>query len=100
MLEILDAAFKKQVPDGKWKGIKPLAYAMVSNSFGGLTYNTYTLINYDDTTFNMQIPVPYTTTVPNSINNYQLQDVGYGQYTGVAAFRPRELMYFNGGFTS
>lgn len=98
ILKILEEAFKQQVPDGKFKGIKPLSYAMPQYSFGALAFNTYVLINYDEETFNMQIPVPYTTTVPNSLNNYALQDVGYGQYTGVAAFRPREILYLNGGF--
>lgn len=97
-LEIMTKAFKQQVPNGGFKGILPIAYAIPANSFGSLSYHTYMLVNKNEKSFNMQLPVPYTTTVPNSLNNFQLQDVGYGQYTGVQALRPRELMYFNGGF--
>lgn len=98
--EILEKMFRQSIPTGKWRGIKPISYAQASFSSGVLTTNTYMLMRYDDETINMQIPVPYTTTVPNSINNYQLQDVGYGQFTGVQALRPREIMYLAGGFTS
>lgn len=96
ILEVLNSAFKEQAPG--FKGIKRLFYAMQSLSFGALTYDTYVLLNYDDETLNMQIPVPFQTTTPNSIDGFSLQDVGYGQYTGVAAFRPREILYLNGGF--
>jgi len=96
ILEVLETAFKAQAPG--FKGIKKLFYAMSSYSFGALAYDTYTLLNYDDETLNMQIPVPFQTTTPMSIDGFGLQDVGYGQYTGVAAFRPREVLYLNGGF--
>lgn len=96
ILEVLNAAFKEQAPG--FQGIKRLFYAMPQYSFGALTYNTYVLLNYDPETFNMQIPVPYQTTTPMSIDGLNLQDAGYGQYTGVAAFRPREILYLNGGF--
>ena len=97
-LEILEKAFKKQIPNGQFKGIKPCAYAIPANSFGALSVHTYMLYNFNVKTFNRQDPVPYTTTVPNSLNNFALQDVGYAQYTGVQALRPRELCYFTGTF--
>lgn len=97
ILEVLNAAFKEQAPG--FKGIKRLFYGMSSLSFGALTYDTYVLLNYDEETLNMQIPVPFQTTTPNSMDGFNLQDVGYGQYTGVAAFRPREILYLNGAFS-
>lgn len=97
-LEILEKAFKKQIPNGGFKGILPIAYAIPANSFGALSVHTYMLVNHNVKTFNMQLPVPYTTTVPNSLNNFQLQDVGYAQFTGVQAIKPRELCYFTGTF--
>jgi hypothetical protein len=48
----------------------------------------------------MQLPVPYSTTVPNSLDNFQLQDVAYAQFTGVQALKPREIIYFNSGYSS
>lgn len=96
ILEVLNAAFKEQAPG--FKGIKRLFYGMASLSYGALTLDTYVLLNYDEETLNMQIPVPFQTTTPNSMDGFSLQDVGYGQYTGVAAFRPREILYLTGGF--
>ena len=94
----MEKAFKKQIPNGGFKGILPIAYAIPANSFGALSVHTYMLVNHNVKTFNMQLPVPYTTTVPNSLNNFQLQDVGYAQFTGVQAIKPRELCYFTGTF--
>ena len=71
---------------------------MASLSYGALSLDTYVLLNYDEETLNMQIPVPFQTTTPNSMDGFSLQDVGYMQYTGVAAFRPREILYLTGTF--
>jgi len=42
----------------------------------------------------MDIPVPYTTTQPNSLNNFSFADVGYGQYTGTNVYRNLEVLRF------
>jgi hypothetical protein len=78
--------------------ILPLAYAEEANEdniaiVGG--YNRYCLLNYDDKSVRMDIPVDYTATLANSINNFQFQNVGYGQFTGVKAYRPLEMLYFD-----
>lgn len=96
ILEILDKAFKKIIPNGKFNGIKPISYAQVSYSGGALATDQYVLLNKNDEVLNMQLPVPYTTTVPNSVDNFQLQDVGYAQFTGVQALNPRQIVYFTG----
>jgi len=98
--EILLKAFKSSVPNGKFGAIKPISYAMVSFSGGTLSNNAYVLLNKNDETLNMQLPVPYSTTVPNSLDNFQLQDVAYAQFTGVQALKPREIIYFNSGYSS
>jgi hypothetical protein len=54
----------------------------------------YTLMNYDEKSIRMDIPLDYTNTLANSINNFQFQSVGYGQFTGVLAYRPLEMLYF------
>ena len=77
------------------KGFKvlPLAYAsQVNNALG---VNRYVLLNYDEESLRMDIPVDYTSTLANSINNFQFQNVGYGQVTGVMAYRPLEMLYFD-----
>jgi hypothetical protein len=42
----------------------------------------------------MDIPVDFTTTQPNSINNFSFEDVAYGQYTGVGFYRALETLLF------
>lgn len=95
-LDLLQEAFKQAVPNGKFKGILPLAYGMPAyNSQAGLNKHRYVLLNYDEESLRMDIPVDYTTTVPNSLDNFNLQNVGYGQFTGVVPYRPKETMYFS-----
>lgn len=81
-------------PDFK---ILPCAYADKVNNADvvGLNKNRYTLLNYDEDTIRMDIPVNYTNTLQNSINGFQFQNVGYGQFTGVRAFREKEVLYFD-----
>jgi hypothetical protein len=43
----------------------------------------------------MDIPVDYTNTLANSLDNFNFQNVGYGQFTGVQTYRPLELLYFS-----
>lgn len=77
--------------------ILPCFYAdKVNNTtVSGLNKNRYVLANYDQDSFNLNIPVQYTTTQQNTFNGAQWQNVGYGQFTGVTAYRPRELLYFD-----
>lgn len=71
--------------------ILPIAYANKANHG---TKNFYTLLNYDEDSLRMDIPVPYTNTLANSTDNFNFQNVGYGQFTPVKAYRPREMLYF------
>jgi hypothetical protein len=77
--------------------IMPCAYADQANNadVSGLNKNRYSLYNYDEDTLRMDIPVDYTNTLQNTINGFQFQNVGYGQYTGVLAYRPLEMLYFD-----
>ena len=96
MLTYLLEAFKLITRNPNFK-ILPLAYAdEVNNStVTGLNKNRYTLLNYDEDTLRMDIPVDYSNTLQNTINGFNFQNVGYGQYTGVTAFRPLEVLYFD-----
>lgn len=95
-LTYLVDAFKTVTRNSNFK-VLPCFYAdQVNNAdVSGLNMNRYTLLNYDQDSFNMNIPVQYTTTQQNTFNGAQWQNVGYGQFTGVTAFRPRELLYFD-----
>lgn len=75
-------------------------FKVQANAYGDATYNglgvqRYILHNYDPTSIRMDVPVPYTNTLANSLNNFDFQNVGYGQFTGVLAYRPLELLYFS-----
>lgn len=90
-LALLEETFQTITRNKQFK-ILPLAYA--DNAYSGLGYQIYTLLNYDEESIRVDIPVDYTNTLANSIDNFSFQNVGYGQFTGVQLLRPLELMYF------
>ena len=93
LIEYLEKAFKMAVSHyEKDFKILPLAYADPANNSAALHY--YMLYRDDPESIRMDIPVPYTTTQPNSLNNMSFQDVGYGQYTGVIPYRNLETVRF------
>lgn len=95
-LQLLEEALKISTQNDGFK-IRPLAYADAAyhtTTASIVGKQVYTLLNYDEESIKMDIPVDYTLTLPNSVNNFQMQNVGYGQFTGVQAIRPLETMYF------
>lgn len=72
--------------------ILPLAYADMANS--GFSYQIYSLYNSDPFSLFMSIPLMYTNTLANSLDDFNFQNSAYGQHTGVLVLRPLELMYF------
>lgn len=95
-LQLLEEMFQVICRNKSFK-ILPLAY-------GDAAYHTdvtsiagkqvYVLSNYDEESVRMDVPLDYTNTLANSIDNFSFQNVGYGQFTGVLAYRPLEMMYF------
>lgn len=71
----------------------PLSYSDTENNNLGVT--RYALYNYDDTSGEMQIPVPYTTTLIDTNNGFFYKSVAYGQYTGFNVYRPLEFRYYD-----
>lgn len=95
-LQLLEEAFKVITMDPGFK-ILPLAYADAERHegvFGIDGYQVYCLFRFDEETAVLNIPVDYTNTMQNTINGFQFQSVGYGQFTGVQTYRPRELRYY------
>ncbi len=95
-LELLEEAFKLNTRNADFK-IMPLAYGDAAyhadvTSIAGK--QVYALYNSEEESLRMDIPVDYTNTLANSIDNFSFQNTGYGQFTGVLAYRPLELMYF------
>jgi hypothetical protein len=76
--------------------VLPLAYGDAAyNTGAGINKQRYVLLNYDEKSLRMDIPVQYTSTLANSIDNFAFQNVGYGQFTGAKAYRPLETLYFS-----
>lgn len=92
VLEVLMETFKTVTMNPNFK-ILPCAYGDTANNSLGVT--RYVLLNYEEESLRMDIPVDYTSTMANSVDNFSFQNVGYGQFTGVMAYRPLELLYFS-----
>lgn len=75
------------------KNFKILPAAYGDSQYNGLGVQKYILLNYDDASVRMDLPVDYTNTLANSIDNFSFQNAGYGQFTGVLAYRPLEMYY-------
>lgn len=96
-LNLLLEAFKENTMNPNFK-ILPCAYADAPQHADVAVIagkQRYALLNADEESIRMDIPVDYSNTLANSINNFSMQNVGYGQFTGVQAYRPQELMYFD-----
>ncbi len=96
VLALLEEAFQLITRNKSFK-ILPLAYADAANAGGslvsGANTSLYTFLNYDEESIRMDIPLQYTNTLANSLDNFMFQNSGYGQFTGVLAYRPAELFY-------
>lgn len=90
-LQLLEEMFQVITRNKAFK-ILPLAYG--DHTYSGYTYQQYVLLNYDEESVRMDIPLDYTNTLANSIDNFSFQNAGYGQFTGVLTYRPLEMMYF------
>ncbi|MDE3073906.1 MAG: DUF2184 domain-containing protein [Chloroflexota bacterium] len=70
------------------------ADATYNNALRGLNKQVYALYRYDDKTLRMDIPVDFTVTQPNSLDNFNFQDTAYAQITGVGFYKPLEVLLF------
>lgn len=93
ILELLLEMFKTMTGNQQFK-IMPVAYADPAYSEGVLSKKRYVLSNYDEESIKMNVPVDYTNTLANSLDNFNFQNAGYGQFTGVQLLRPLEVLYF------
>lgn len=96
ILQVLEDALKIMCKNPGFK-IQACAYASASNAGGALpslaATGLYVLHKYDESSVRMDIPLDYTSTLAMSLNNFQFQNAGYGQFTGVLAYRPLEMLY-------
>ncbi len=95
-LALLEEAFQTLTRNKAFK-ILPLAYADAeyhADVEAIVDLQVYTLLNYEEESVRMDIPLDYTNTLANSIDNFSFQNSGYGQFTGVQTYRPLEMLYF------
>lgn len=95
-LQLLEEMFQVICRNKSFK-ILPLSYADAAYHADVTVIagkQVYTLLNYDEESIRMDIPLDYTNTLANSLDNFSFQNAGYGQFTGVLAYRPLELMYY------
>lgn len=94
MIHYLKLAFQELCgADFKIIGVA-YADAAVSNARRGVNKNTYALYRHSAESLRRDIPVDFTVTQPNTTNNWQFEDVGYGQITGVGFYKPLETLLF------
>lgn len=96
VLQLLEDMFKTITRNKNFK-ILPCAYADASYHAGIDGINgkqVYVLHRMDQESIRMDIPLDFNATLQNSVNNFQFQNVGMGQFTGVLAYRPEEMLYF------
>lgn len=91
-LERIQEAMVAATANANFK-VLPLAYSQLERN--GLGQNRYVMYRQDVSSLSMEIPVDYTTTIQDTINGFQYESVGYGQFSGVEAFRPAEMIYFD-----
>ena len=100
MLSYLQQAFNQIVPGGNFK-ILPSAYAIGTSAVtnGGMTnpigHHRYLLYRRDIDTVFMELPLDYTVTAQGTYNNFNFQDVAYGQYCGPTVLKPLEMLYLD-----
>lgn len=90
-LELLTEAFKTITANQSFK-ILPCAYCDKANF--DTTNNRYVLLNYDESSVKMDLPIDYTMTQAGTINGFSWENVGFGSFTGVVAQREKEMLYF------
>lgn len=96
-LSLLEETFQVMTKKKDFK-ILPCAYGDVAYNTGVQNGNigkqVYALLNYDEESLRMDIPVDYTSTLANSLDNFSFQNAAYGQFTGVYPYRPLETYLF------
>ena len=90
-LELLEQAFKTITSNSNFK-ILPCAYCDKANF--DTTNNRYVLLNYDEASVKIDLPIPYTMSQAGTVNGFSWENVGFGSFTGVVAQREKEMLYF------
>ena len=97
-ISFLEQAFQKATQNPNFK-ITHTAYNDKTFNKNPLGVNRYALYRNDNMTLEMNIPIDYTSTTFGTVNNFDFSNVAYGQFSGVFAKRPREILYLDHAVT-
>ena len=91
-LQLLEQAFKGQTQNPNFKIGRAVYCNKDRNTLG---VNRYALYNNAEDTLEMNIPIDYTSTSFGTGNGFDFASVAYGQFSGVIALRPAEILFFD-----
>lgn len=96
-IDLLEAAFKKITGNPGFVVYGSL-YGKMSVNAGVWTANgtqRYVLYRKDPKSIRMDLPMDFVLAAPVPVGPVTFEGLGYGQFTGVVAFRPAEMLYFD-----
>ena len=96
-VDLLEAAFKKITGNPNFVVYGCLYGKMTVNAGFWTTNGTqrYVLYRKDPKSIRMDLPMDFVLAAPVPIGPVTFEGLGYGQFTGVVAFRPAEIIYFD-----
>lgn len=97
MIDVLENAFKKITGNPSFVVYGSLYGVMAQNAGVWATNGTqrYVLYRKDPKSARMDIPMDFILAAPVPVGPVTFEGLGYGQFTGVVAFRPAEILYFD-----
>jgi hypothetical protein len=96
-IDLLEASFKKITGNPNFVVYGSLYGKMATNAGFWATNGTqrYMLYRKDPKSIRMDLPMDFVLAAPVPVGPVTFEGLGYGQFTGVVAFRPAEALYFD-----
>lgn len=96
-IDLLEAAFRKITGNPNFV-VYGVLYGKMATNAGYWTANgtqRYALYRKDPKSVRMDLPLDFVLAAPVPVGPVTFEGLGYGQFTGVIAFRPAEMLYFD-----
>lgn len=96
-IDLLESAFRKITGNSSFT-VFGVLYGKMSVNAGYWTTNgtqRYCLYRKDPKSVRMDLPMDFILAAPVPVGPVTFEGLGYGQFTGVIAFRPAEMLYFD-----
>tara|TARA_R110000772_G_scaffold265206_1_gene386441 strand:- start:6 stop:1103 length:1098 start_codon:yes stop_codon:yes gene_type:complete len=88
--QYLKDAFAEIIP-----GFQIIDSAFCSQVNNNLSKNRYVLYNNAEDNLFMPLPIPYTTALQGTSDNFNFTSISYAQYAGIALMRPASMLYMD-----